>query len=220
MDDINEQTLTAAGSSTSEVKSTSYYCLFLSGPRTNVNLKLHSVMSPPTLAELLGRNRTYAPSHTPSPTVAEMVASGGPGTRVLVVTCLDARCEPYEFMKISKWEALAFRTVGGRVGPQMDGILALDTMFNFQEIAIIHHTNCGATLFTKESVSAVLKKRVPDDAEQIDAMTFPDFTDIAGSVRDDLALFRANSYVSKQLREHAHGFVFDIVTGTLTNVEK
>ena len=167
-------------------------------------------MSPPTLAELLERNREYTPSHTPSPTVAEMVASGAPFPRVLIVTCLDARCEPYEFMKIAKWDALALRNVGGRVGSEMNGILAVDTLFNFQEIAIIHHTNCGCTIFTKESVSAVLKERVPGDAEQIDAMTFNNFTDIAGSVRDDLALFRANPYISKQLREHdEHWFLGD-----------
>jgi len=203
----------------SEVKSIPDYRQFLSTLRTKVNLHLQSTMSAPTLAELLERNRAHAVSHTPLPTVAEMGASGAPGPRVLIVTCADPRCEPYQFMKIEPFEAIAIRSIGGRIEPQINGLLAVDTLFNFQELAIIHHTNCGCTIFTKESVSAVLKERAPGNAKQIDAMPFPDFTDIAGSVRHDLAIFRANPYFSKQLRENAHGFVFDIKTGELTNVE-
>lgn len=176
-------------------------------------------MSPPSLQQLLERHRAYAPTHTPSPTIPDMVASGGPGTRVLIVTCVDARCEPYQFLNIAPWEALAIRSVGGRIKPQIPGILALDTLLNFQELVIIHHTDCGGTYFTKDSVASTLKERVPDSSDAIDKMQFGDFSDIAGSVKEDLAIWKETPFASKQLRDNAYGFVFDIKTGELTKVD-
>jgi carbonic anhydrase len=188
-------------------------------PNLHTHVRNNDTMSPPNLQQLLERNRAYAPTHTPSPTVAEMAVSAPPGTRVLVVTCADPRCEPYQFLNIARWEAIAIRSVGGRIEPLIPGILALDTLFNFEELAIIHHTDCGGTIFTKDSVSSVLKERVPDSSDAIDELKFGDFTDIAGSVKEDLGIWRKNPFASKQLRDNSYGFVFDIKTGELIKVD-
>ena len=176
-------------------------------------------MSPPSLQQLLERNRAYTPTHTPSPTIAEMAASGALETRVLIVTCVDPRCEPERFLSIAPWEALAIRAIGGRIEPQIPSILALDTLMNFQELVIIHHTDCGGTYFTKDGVAGVLKERVPDSSDAIDKLKFGDFSDIAGSVKEDLAVWREYPFTSKQLRDNSYGFVFDIKTGELTKVD-
>lgn len=176
-------------------------------------------MSSPSLQQLLERNRAYAPTHTPLPTVSERIAASASPTRVLIVTCTDPRCEPYQFLSIAPWEALAIRSVGGRIEPQIPSILALDTLMNFEELAIIHHTNCGGTIFTKDSVTSVLNQRVPDSSEAIDKLQFGDFSDIAGSVKEDLGIWRANPFASKQLRDNSYGFVFDIKTGELIKVD-
>ena len=39
------------------------------------------------------------------------------------------------------------------------------------------------------------------------------------SVRDDLAILKANPLIRKELAERAHGFVYDIKTGALTPVK-
>lgn len=228
--DINPRTATSSVDSNHsdiQVKSISDYCQFLGKLHTNLKAQVQiqstinpsNTMSPPSLTELLERNRTFTPSHTPLPTFAEIGASGKPGPQVLVVTCADPRCEPYQFLNIAPFEAVAIRGIGGRVEPQLTGIMAVDTLFNFKEIAIIHHTDCGATMYTTEKVANVLKERAPGKESAIAQLKFGDFKDIAGSVREDLEIFRANPFVSKQLRENAHGFVFDIKTGEVTNVE-
>jgi carbonic anhydrase len=230
--DINPPTDSSSRSpnthdSSIQVQSLSDYCQFLGKLHTNLKAQVQvqstihpsNTMSPPTLVELLERNQAYAPSHAPFPTFAEIGASGKPGPQVLVVTCADPRCEPYQFLNIAPFEAIALRTVGGRVEPQLPGIIALETNINFKEIAIVHHTDCGATIFTTEKVSNVLKERAPGRESEIAEMKFGDFKDIAGSVREDLKIFRENPFVSKQLRENAHGFVFDIKTGEVTNAE-
>jgi len=211
-----------------QVRSIPDYCQFLSTLRTDLEdhikstastVEHNNIMPRPSLSELIARNRVYEPSHTPFPTFAEIKASGTPGPRVLVVTCADPRCEPYQFLNIAPFDAIAIRCIGGRVEPQIPGILAVDTLFNFEEIAVIHHTDCGATMFTKQDVSRVIKTRAPARADEIDKLEFGDFKDLAGSVKDDLKILRGNPYLSKQLREHAHGYVFDIKTGEVFNVE-
>ena len=210
------------------VRSIPDYCQFISTLRTDLQAHIQSeafaagdnnTMSRPTLSDLIERNRTYAPSHAPSPTFAEFKGSGAAGPRVLVVTCADPRCEPNQFLNIAPFDAVAIRSIGGRVEPQIPSILAVDTLFSFEEIAVIHHTDCGATMFNKEHVARIVKERAPDRAEEIDKLEFGDFKDLIGSVKEDLKILRENPYISKQLREHAHGFVFNIKTGEVTNAE-
>lgn len=204
-----------------KVQSISDYAQYLNSLHTNLKVQAQSTssMSKPTLRELLDRNRTYSLSHEPLPTLEEYMSSKAPTPKVLIVTCADPRCEPYQFMGIHPFDALALRTIGGRVEPQIPGLLAVDTIFNFNEIAIIHHTDCGATHYTTDDIRRILRERAPGKEREIDALKFNDFKDIAGSVREDLKIFRDSPFPSKVLKENAHGYVFDIKTGELTNVE-
>jgi carbonic anhydrase len=39
------------------------------------------------------------------------------------------------------------------------------------------------------------------------------------SVRDDIAILKANPFIRKELAEHANGFVYDLKSGVLTPVK-
>jgi carbonic anhydrase len=113
---------------------------------------------------------------------------------------------------------LVARNVCGHVGPALSSILALDSVLTLSEVMVVHHTDCGALLFTDDTVKAGLKARAPENQE-IDGLSFGAITDVPKSVQEDLAILKASPLVRKELAEKISGFVFDIKTGLLTPVE-
>jgi carbonic anhydrase len=178
-------------------------------------------MPAPSVRDLLDRHGSFKKSYQSAQTIPEMQASGQAGARVIIVTCADPRCDPYEFLNLKGFDAVSIRSIGGRVQHQLEGIIAVDSIMNFEEIVVIHHTDCGATYFTTPNIRKILQERAPGKASEIDALRFGDFSreDIPGSVKEDLEILRNNEFLSKALRENAHGFVFDIKTGELKDVE-
>jgi carbonic anhydrase len=94
----------------------------------------------------LARNRAFA-------------AAGGhedavvfPNMRLFVITCLDPRVDPAHFLGLELSDAIVVRNVGGRVTPEVindvafiaqlaENLLPDGPLF---EVAVIHHTQCGA----------------------------------------------------------------------------
>ncbi|KAL8663425.1 MAG: hypothetical protein Q9202_003841 [Teloschistes flavicans] len=109
-----------------------------------------------------------------------------------------------------KTEAVVIRVAGGRITPALPGIIGIDTLLNFRETMIIHHTD--------PNVREVLKERAPAEASKIDGMVFGAFDDIEQSVRDDLDIFKGSQFVREEMKKSVYGFVYDIQTGMLTSV--
>ncbi|KAF7556537.1 hypothetical protein G7Z17_g1332 [Cylindrodendrum hubeiense] len=172
---------------------------------------------------LLARNKTI--SHTPLPYISEIQASGAPPARTLIVTCVDPRCVPEKFFNLNAGEVGVHRNAGGNIRHALRDINILDTMFKLEEIAIIHHTDCGTTHFTDEQVRAGLKSHM-DKAhwDDIEKMGFEPNTDetssIEQSVKGDLEWVQASPFIREELKKGTRGFVFDIKTGTLEEVKK
>src|SRR5205809_6799063 len=94
----------------------------------------------------LERNRAFA-------------AAGGhegavvfPDLRLFVITCLDPRVDPAHFLGLRLSDAVIVRNVGGRVTPEViadvafisqiaESVLPAGPLF---EVAVIHHSQCGA----------------------------------------------------------------------------
>jgi hypothetical protein len=53
------------------------------------------------------------------------------------------------------------RGIGGRIEPQLTGILGVDWVFEFKEFVVVHHTDCGILHFAglRESI----QQRAPGD---------------------------------------------------------
>jgi carbonic anhydrase len=103
------------------------------------------------IAPLLERNRAFAASgkwrNTPRlPFI--------PFKGLYVITCVDPRVDPAEFLGLRFAEAIVARTVGGRV---TDAVIADLSYIGYLveakapegpyfEVAVIHHTDCGSRL--------------------------------------------------------------------------
>ena len=82
-----------------------------------------------------------------------------------------------------------------------------------QEVAIIHHTDCGMLTFTDQQLRDKLK------AQRIDAdhVAFLSFPDLEQSVRDDLRVYHTSPLVRHDIP--VRGFVYDVHTGKLREVK-
>src|SRR5215467_9615275 len=103
-------------------------------------------MTPSNIDPALERNRAFA-------------AAGGhegavvfPNLRLFVITCLDPRVDPAHSLGLELGDAVVVRNVGGRVTPEVindvafigqitENVLPDGPLF---EVAVIHHTQCGA----------------------------------------------------------------------------
>jgi carbonic anhydrase len=157
--------------------------------------------------ELLKANREYARSfdrgQLPMP----------PARRLAVVTCMDARILPSRILGIDFGEAHVIRNAGGRAQEALRSLVISQQLLGTREVAVIHHTDCGMLTFTNAQLRARVKQTLGADASGIDFLPFPD---LIQSVRDDVALLRASPLILKDIP--IRGFVYDVKTGTLSEV--
>ncbi|KAH6885436.1 carbonic anhydrase [Thelonectria olida] len=170
-----------------------------------------------TIETLLQRNKAI--SHTPLPYFSELKESGSPGLHTIIVTCLDPRCVPETFFNLAAGEVGVHRNAGGNIRDALRDISILDSLFSLKEICIIHHTDCGTTHVTEESVRSYMKEYVGKEHwAEVDKMAVWPVTDIEASVRGDLEWVQKTPFIREELKKGTQGFVFDIKTGSLTKV--
>ena len=128
------------------------------------------------LTPLLERNRAFAAEDTRKNTPRLPFL---PHQGLYVITCIDPRTDPAQFLGLRFAEAIVARTVGGRVTPAVIQDLAyigylVETKAPegpYFEAAIIHHTDCGSGLLADDdcatdSRSAAATTRTPSPSSR------------------------------------------------------
>lgn len=105
----------------------------------------------PNIESLLGRNRAFAESGVwrITPRLPFLPFKG-----LYVITCIDPRTDPANFLGLEFREAIVARAVGGRVNDTVLRDLSYISYLVEQkapegpyfEAAVIHHTDCGSRL--------------------------------------------------------------------------
>ena len=98
-----------------------------------------------------------------------------PHKGLYVITCIDPRTDPADFLGLEFGEAIVARTVGGRVTPAVIQDLAyigylVETKAPdgpYFEAAIIHHTDCGSGLLADEELRHGFAQRTGYDEETL-----------------------------------------------------
>ena len=113
----------------------------------------------------LSRNRAFA-------------AAGGhrgavvfPNLRLFVITCLDPRVDPAYFLGLELSDAMVVRNVGGRVTPEVINDVAFIGQLTENalpdgplfEVAVIHHTQCGAGALADDTFRRRYAERIGTD---------------------------------------------------------
>jgi carbonic anhydrase len=157
--------------------------------------------------ELLQANREYARTFDrgdlPMP----------PARRLAVVTCMDARIIPSRQLGLKEGDAHVIRNAGGRARDALRSLVISQRLLGTNEIAVIHHTDCGMLTFTNRDLQAKVKQDLGADASAID---FLPFSDVEESVREDVAFLLSSPLIPAEVV--IRGFVYDVRTGRLNEV--
>ena len=161
-----------------------------------------------------------------------------PTKHFAILTCMDARMDPYKFAGLNDGEAHIIRNAGGRATD--DAIRSLIISHKFLgtlEWFVIHHTNCGMTLVTDEAIGDLLQHDLETAVHNGKCWVNPErqhsentkpgsalgkniewhtFSDLRASVLNDINVIRNHELVPSHIK--VHGFIFDIKSGKLSPV--
>jgi carbonic anhydrase len=136
-----------------------------------------------------------------------------PAKKVAIVACMDARLIPTRVLGLEEGDAHVIRNAGGAVTDDEIRSLALSQhLLGTDEIILIHHTDCGMLTFTDDEFRARLQKETgirPEWAAEA-------FSDLDEDVRQSIGRIKASPFIP---RKNVRGFVYDVKTGTLREVE-
>ncbi|MFZ5622999.1 MAG: beta-class carbonic anhydrase [Gemmatimonadota bacterium] len=137
-----------------------------------------------------------------------------PARRVAIITCMDARIVPSQAFGLAEGDAHVIRNAGGRAQDALRSLVISQRLLGTNEVAVIHHTDCGMVTFSNDSLRRKVREDLGADADTID---FLPFTDVEQSVRDDVAYLRASPLIPPEVP--IRGFVYDVRSGRLTEVD-
>ncbi len=157
--------------------------------------------------ELLGNAEAYADDFV------EGGLPSAPARKVAVVTCMDARIDPYRLLGLRAGDAHVIRNAGGVVTEDTIRSLSISQWkLGTEEIALIQHTGCGLLTFTDEEFAAGLEEKT-GERPRWSAHTFPD---LEQSVRDGIERIRLSPFVPHT--DTVRGLVYEVETGRLREV--
>ena len=107
------------------------------------------------------------------------------------------------------------RNAGGRARDALRSLIISQRLLGTREVAVVHHTDCGMLTFSNRELRAKVQEDLGQDTGEFD---FLPFTDLEGSVREDIEFLQAT-----QLLDPAtvfRGFVYDVRSGRLTEVRQ
>jgi carbonic anhydrase len=137
-----------------------------------------------------------------------------PGRKIAVLACMDARLNPYGLLGLQEGDAHVIRNAGGVVTDDEIRSLAISQrLLGTEEIVLIHHTDCGMLTFTDDE----FKRSVQDDVGIKPEWAAESFKDLDEDVRQSIARIHASPFIPR--KDSVRGFVYDVHTGALREVE-
>jgi carbonic anhydrase len=144
-----------------------------------------------------------------------------PHRGLYVLTCIDPRTDPGQFLSLEFADAIVARTVGGRVTPAVVQDLAyigylVETKARegpYFEVAIILHPDCGSGLLADDDLRHGFARRSGYDEGELSALAV---LDPAATVRHDVERLLTAPQVSDRITVSGH--VYDVTTGLLGTV--
>lgn len=160
-----------------------------------------------TIDALLENNRAYAVSYVGDRPLR-------PSRHLAVVACMDSRLDVFEMLGLGLGEAHIIRNAGGVITDDMIRSLTISQRkLDTREVVLVHHTNCGLNTFTDDEFDDMLLR----DTGARPSWKTESFRDVDVSVRESIRRIVHNPFVLH--RDQVRGFVFDVQTGLLREVD-
>lgn len=136
-----------------------------------------------------------------------------PQKRLAILTCMDSRLDLFGALGLDLGEANIIRNAGGiDTDDAVRSLILSQRRLGTREIMVIQHTRCGLEGLDEEA----LRSELTEDTKSESAREFGSFRDVYDNVR--LTAQRLNREVELR-HERLRGFVFDVDTGALVEVD-
>ena len=159
-------------------------------------------MPPSAIDDVVDVNTRYAATGVPIV----------PRRNLAIVTCMDARIDTTRAFGLDEGQSYIIRNAGGRIADAIRSLVICQELLGVEEVAIIHHTDCGMLTVTDAS----LREQLTTRGVNADYVAFGPFADLDESVRIDLQDYARSPLVRHDIP--VRGFVFDVGTGLLREV--
>jgi|SRR5581483_12232645 len=192
-------------------------------------------------AEVIEADRSFITTYTAQP---DMFAKD----KAILLTCMDPRLMPDEFMGFHSGDMYVLRNAGGlATEDSLRSIIIAYKLLAANQIFVVQHTDCGMQKFTQDIMSDLLKESIvtavladpcyvtvePVECNWENVCRCPGGKACHDYPCIDWLAIRINLYKSvvktvKKIRKHPlipsdvpiYGFIFDVITGELIPVEK
>jgi len=162
----------------------------------------------PNTDELLENNRRYAVGFDDSHLAVN------PKRQLAVVGCMDSRMDTFEILGLRHGEAHIIRNAGGVITDDVIRSLCLSQRFlGTREIVLLHHTDCGLMRVTEDSFKAELEAEIGIKPW----WALESFSDPHADVLQSIRRLHATPFITH--KQHIRGFVYNVETGLLEEVE-
>lgn len=160
--------------------------------------------------DALKANRNYAKSH-------DRKLGQRPTPKTAVVTCMDPRLSNLPaILGVPQADIDVIRTGGPAVTDDVLGeLIVSNRILGTKEIMLLNHTGCGFTTFTDEELNKKLAAATGDASPA--PMRFFSYVDPEQNTREQIKTVRSHPWIAKDVA--VRGFVFDMQTGLLSEVE-
>lgn len=157
--------------------------------------------------ELITQNESFAAA------LPERRLEARPRRQLAIVTCMDARLDPFAALGLGAGEAHILRNAGGIVTDDVIRSLAISQrLLDTREVMLIHHTDCGMEKLDDDGFRAELQA----DAGVDPPFAIESFADVEANVRHSILRVRRSPFLLH--RDDVRGFVYDVVDGRLREI--
>ena len=137
-----------------------------------------------------------------------------PALPVAIVACLDARMNLYSIFGLEDGQANLIRNAGGIVTDDtIRSLVISQRLLGTREIVVLHHTDCGMTAIDDDGFAAELEA----DSGVRPPWSAGSFSDPYSHVRESIAKLKSSPFIPE--KGSVRGFVYDVATGKVTEVE-
>jgi len=160
--------------------------------------------------EVLAANEIYAHTH-------ELRAiAPRPARKLAVLMCMDTRLS-IRALGLKPGDAHILRNAGGIVTDDaLRSLLVSQYLLGTEEIMVINHTDCGMMRSSEEELRSMIQNRSGTAA--VAPSSFFTFINVEENVRQQLQKLDSHPWILQTVS--IRGFVYDVATGILREIEK
>lgn len=159
-----------------------------------------------------GIDRLVAWNHANAGAAAAPDLQAAPATRVTIVTCMDARISTPLMLGVLPGEVHVLRNAGGIVTDDtVRSVLVSQVALGTEEVMVIGHTHCGMEGLADNAFRA----RVSSERGRHPVFEIGGFDRLEDRVSRSVRDLRRSRFIEGDIR----GFVFDVDTGYMTELE-